>query len=168
MWSKAAVRASSYGPPLFTCLSLVLLWGGGRTVRDEASELQAVGVPENDPNPAKHFTPLPEDVYKSHRQLEEIARVYTLPLPSQAWLRKLHQTCVNLTHAFSLLCPVSTPRLVRWSLSSSDSEATARVHLSKPSPVTSSHTCNWLWYRLLFHPVRVFYPWSVRRLMVVL
>ena len=80
--------------PLFTCLSLVLLWGGGRTVRDEASELQAVGVPENDPNPAKHFTPLPEDVYKSHRQLEEIARVYTLPLPSQAWLRKLHQTCV--------------------------------------------------------------------------
>jgi len=31
VWSKAAVRASSYGPPLFTCLPLVLLWGGGRT-----------------------------------------------------------------------------------------------------------------------------------------
>ncbi|ELR19114.1 dynamin gtpase [Acanthamoeba castellanii str. Neff] len=48
-------------------------------VRDEASELQAVGVPEHDPNPAKHFTPLPEEVYKSHRQLEEIARVLNSP-----------------------------------------------------------------------------------------
>jgi hypothetical protein len=46
--------------------------------RDEASELQAVGVPDHDPNPAKHFTPLPTEVYKSYRQLEEIARLYML------------------------------------------------------------------------------------------
>ena len=41
-----------------------------------------MGVPDHDPNPAKHFKPLPDDVYKSHRQLEDIARMYANPPPS--------------------------------------------------------------------------------------
>lgn len=48
--------------------------------RDEVAELEATPLPEHDPSPAKHFNPLPEDVYKSHRQLEEIARMYGPPV----------------------------------------------------------------------------------------